>query len=133
MEEINQPPIKYPTVEVPGKGTYTVKFGLGAMYTLENDLGMSLQDVGTKIREWFPSRDAEGNQVPGKASGAFLLKVLSACMWDQVHMTPRELGDAFEIGDLAAIARVIAEAFSKTRWSPQIPLREAATLQGQPN
>jgi hypothetical protein len=121
-------PIKYPTINIPGRGTYTVKFGLGAMFTLEDQLGMDQAQFAQKFMAWIPRKDDLGNDVVPTVSNAFLLKVLSACIWDQVQLTPRQLADAFDTVDqMQTIARVVAEAFSKTRWSAKVDLREPAT------
>jgi hypothetical protein len=116
-------PIQYPAIEVPGKGTFVVKFGFGAIYTLEDRLGLAAEDIGAKLHEMFPTGGA-----PGKISPVFLTKVLSACIWDQAHLTPEEIAYCFEPSDLPTIGRVVAEAFAKTQWPTRAPtLQEPAT------
>ena len=127
--------ITYPKITVPNIGTFTVKYGMGASFTLEDELHMDDQAVFAELEKWMPKTDeATGETVAGTVNKAFLFKVLSACLWDQVQLTPRQLADAFQTWDtLPEIARVVAEALSKTQWSAKIELREPATLQQQPN
>jgi hypothetical protein len=133
-------PIQYPVIEVPGKGTYKVKFGMGAQYTLESDLGMTPQLFAVEIQKWPPKKklDAKGNEIigedgkpemiPGYVGPSFLFKVLSACLEGQgLKISPRELADCFEMHQITEVARIVAEAFSKTRWSAQTPVQEPAT------
>ena len=127
---MEQEPIKWPEITIPGRGTFPVKFSLGAAYTLEDLTGLDEPQFARALQKWLPKKDAEGNEIAGEVSKVFLFKVLSACLWDQVHMTPRELADAFETWDgLPLIAAAIAEAFSKTRWSAKVRLQEPATSQ----
>ena len=133
-------PIQYPVIEVPGKGTYKVKFGMGAQYTLESELGMTPQQFAVEIQKWPPKKqldsqgaevlDADGKPVmiPGYVGPSFLFKVLAACLEGQgLKIHPRELADCFELHQIADVARIVAEAFSKTRWSAQTPVQESAT------
>lgn len=124
--------IVYPKITIPGKGTFTVKYSLGASYTLEDEMKMDDAAFARALQKWFPHKEinAAGDEIeiPGQVSKSFLFKVLSACIWDQIQLTPRQLADAFETWDnLSEIAKVIAEAFSKTRWSAQTRLQEPAT------
>jgi hypothetical protein len=121
------PPIQYPTIAIPGRGTFVVKFGFGAVYTLEEQLGMSTDQIGAKLAELFPEPGPDGTRPPAIVSPAFLTKVLAACIWDQAHMTPQEVAYSFDVADLPTIGRVVAEAFVKTRWSARQPLQETAT------
>jgi hypothetical protein len=132
-------PVQYPVIEVPGKGIFKVKFGMGAQYTLEADLGMTPQQCAAEIQKWAPKPvlDLNGDPVvdqdgkhlttPGYVGPAFLFKVLAACLQGQVNMSPRDLADCFEPHQIADVARAIAEAFAKTRWSAQTPVQEPAT------
>lgn len=133
-----EPPIKYPTITVPGKGTYLVKFGLGAAYTLEEECGLNELDFARAIQKWMPHKEhvsgCEAKQcdcpeIPGQVSKTFLFKVLSACIWDQAQLTPRQLADAFDTWDcLGDVVRVIGEAFAKIKWSARpVALQESAT------
>lgn len=127
--------IVYPRITVPGKGTFTVKYGMGASFTLEDELGMDDQAVFAELMKLLPVTDPQTNEVlqPGRVNKSFLLKVLSACLWDQIHLTPRELADAFGTWDtLPEIARVVLEALSKTQWSAKLSLQEPATTQQGP-
>jgi hypothetical protein len=123
--------IVYPSIEIPGRGTFIVKYSLGASYTLEDQMGMDDVAFARALHKWFPHKEIQNGvevEVAGQVSKTFLFKVLSACIWDQVQISPRELADCFETWDnLAPIAKVIAEAFSKTRWSAQTRLQEPAT------
>ncbi len=144
MEPQQDTPIDYPKLLVPGHGTFIVKFGLGAQYTLDTELGMDPQTFIAKLQEWFPKpqkdaagepvMDQEGNPVmiPGKVGPSFLFKVLAACLEGQgLRLPPRELADCFQFHQLPSIARVVMEAFSKTQWSAQSTLQEPATAQEQ--
>lgn len=136
QKELRQePPIKYPTITIPGRGTFVVKFDLLASYVLDNEIGMDANAVAQKLKEWMP-QEIDGKREPGRASPAFMLKVLSACLWDQTHMTPEDLARCFSYGDLSVIATILVEAFSKTQWSAQLKLQETATPvqeQAKPN
>jgi len=128
------PPIQYPTITIPGRGSFVVKFDLLAEYILDNECGMDANGLAQKLQEWMPKDsgrvDAEGKPVmiPGRASPAFMLKVLSACVWEEAHMTPEELAKAFRYPmELNHVAQVLLEAFAKTEWSAQIRLQETAT------
>lgn len=132
-------PIQYPVIEVPGKGTYKVKFGMGAQYTLESELGMTPQQFAVEIQKWPPKKklDAAGDEIigedgkpemiPGYVGPSFLFKVLAACLRGQLTIEPRDLADCFEMHEVANVARIVAEAFSKTRWSAQTTVQETAT------
>lgn len=131
-------PIKYPTIDIPGRGTFVVKFGLGAAYTLEEETGMDEVQFARALQKWAPHKDhaagcdqsdCECPVIPGAVSKTFLFKVLSACIWDQIQLTPRQIADAFSTWDtLPDIAMKIAEAFSKTQWSSRpMQLQEPAT------
>jgi hypothetical protein len=134
-------PIQYPVIEVPGRGIYKVKFGMGAQYTLESELGITPQQFSAELQRWVPKKklDDQGKEVlgedgkpiieqPGYVGPSFLFKVLSACLEGQgLKIHPRELADCFEYHQLPDVARVVAEAFSKTRWSAQTPAQEPAT------
>jgi hypothetical protein len=121
------PPIQYPTITIPGKGTYIVKFGFGAVYTLEEQLGMSTEQIGQKLGDLFPPLGPDGTRPPAIVSPAFLTKVLAACIWDQAHMTPQEVAYSFDVADLPTIGRAVAEAFAKMRWPARPPLQEPVT------
>lgn len=128
-------PIKYPSITIPGKGTFQVKYDLAASYTLEDELGMDQQAFAAKLQEWIPRKvrdeeTGEETEIAGKVSMPFLFKVLSACIWEQAKLTPREIAAAFKTWDkLPEIAMIVAEAFSKTQWS-SAPPQEATTAQG---
>lgn len=144
MDQKQETPVDYPKLLVPGHGTFIVKFGLGAQYTLDTELGMDPQDFVAKLQEWFPKplKNANGEpvldeelkpvMVPGRVGPSFLFKVLAACLEGQgLRLPPRELADCFQFHQLPAIARVVMEAFSKTQWSAQSTLQESATVQEQ--
>ena len=112
--------VQYPTIEVPGKGTFTVKFGMGAVYTLERQLGITPQEIGRTLRQMFPYDEATKRFTVGAIKVGFLFDILSACIWDQVHLEPRELADCFGeelAGDLIKVGKVVMEAFAKAPWS----------------
>ncbi len=123
-------PVVYPSLEVPGRGTFVVKFGTRASFILEQQFQMTPADFAKRLSEWLPRADPDdANRIlPGKASNVFVFTVLSACLWKQTHMLPEDLADAFEISDRDKIAAVLMEAFSKTQWSAKAPLREPATV-----
>lgn len=127
-------PIEYPTLDIPGRGVISVKFGGRAVYLLETELGLDQAALAAKLREFFPhcrfcdgkcSDPAVHEQLPGKVSIALILKILSACTWTQLKMQPEELADCFEPGDYVEVAEVIVKAFSKARWSRRLPPAEA--------
>lgn len=125
------PPITYPKITIPNKGTFTVKFGLGATFALE-EMGVEMEAISKALQEWQPRKDPiTGEVIPGKARPSFLLKVLSACIGDQIQITPRQLGDAFEMSDLGEIARVVAEAFTKMQPPAQARIQETVASQDQ--
>lgn len=110
--------VKYPTITVPGKGTFVVKFGMGAVYTLERDMKMDLASVGRELQAMFPI--VNGHVTAGPVKMSFLFDVLSACIWDQKPIGPRDLADAFGndyVMDMVSVGRVVLEAFSKAPWS----------------
>lgn len=128
------PPIQYPTITIPGRGTFVVKFDLLAEYVLDNECGMDANGLAQKLHEWMPKdsgrKDADGKAIfePGRASPAFMLKVLSACIWEDAHMSPEDLAKAFRYPmELNRVAQTLLEAFAKTEWSAQIRLQETAT------
>ena len=125
--------VTYPTITVPGRGTYRVKFSQGAQYVLEDELKMDMAEVGKHLQGWAPRMDAvTGDVIPPRISVVFLYKVLSACIWNQVKIPPQELADCFEVSDTMMIVQVVAEAFGKMRLPTALKLQESATpTQGQ--
>lgn len=151
--------LDHPTIAVPTKGTYVVRFGLGAQYTLEKEHHVSMEEVGRRLQDASPrigSADCmacagtgeplqivndhgipiktieqsgvpvkcsacagSGKQTtPGRISPAFLFDVLSACIWGQIQLSPRDLAECYDSFDqLSEVARVVMIAFTKTRWS----------------
>jgi hypothetical protein len=140
-----QSPIEYPKIEIPGKGTFTVKFDLVAQYWLDKNLKMTASEFGEKLQEFLPKPmlDANGNpmhdtegkpqMIPGSVHPAFLFDVLSACLWKQTHLDPVQLAECFDSFDgLTDIVRALGEAFVKTRWSAKVKLQEPATQAPEP-
>jgi hypothetical protein len=136
-------PIIYPVIDIPGKGKFTVKYGLGAGYVAEQVYGMDQAAVVKKIQEWVPKKqlDADGNPVlaedgspvttPGKVGTVFLFDILAACL-PQLRMSGLEIAQCFEHQyQIADVAKAVAEAFAKTQWLAQTPAQESATAPGQ--
>lgn len=122
--------VTYPTITVPGRGTYRVKFSQGAQYVLEDEFNMDMADVGKHLQAWAPRTDAvTGEPIPPKISIRFIYKVLSACIWNQVKIPPQELADCFEVSDTMMVVQVVAEAFGKMRLPTALKLQESATNQ----
>ncbi len=122
-------PIVYPKITIPGKGTFSVKFSLGATIRLEQ-MGVSNENITANLRAWQTIKGDDGAIIQqGKASPLFLVRVLSACIAHEIILSPSELGDCFEPTDLVDVARVVAEAFSKIRPPRQVTLREVAAKQ----
>ena len=121
------PPIKYPAIEIPGKGTFVVKFGPGAAFDLD-DMGVNVDAVPKMFQEWAPHIDPiTGNQIPGRANYTLLFKILSAALRHQVDIAPRDLAYCFEdMEQLGSVARAISEAWIKAYPSVEIKLRESA-------
>ena len=125
-------PITYPTIEVPGKGVYVVKFTLGAQYALE-EMGIGPMELAAEFGKWHAAAVASVNGTAQRVaiSPMFLVKVLAACIQNQVTITPRELADCFQPKDVTQVAKVVMDAFAKTEWSavesaptPATPIRE---------
>jgi hypothetical protein len=121
------PPIKYPAIEIPGKGTFVVKFGPGAAFDLD-DMGVNVDAVPLMFREWMPHTDTvTGLQVPGRANYTLLFKILSAALRHQIDLPPRDLAYCFEdMEQLSVVAKAIADAWVKAYPSVEIRLRESA-------
>jgi hypothetical protein len=120
--------IDYPTLDIPGHGTVTVKFDLVAQYFLDKNLKMTAAEFGAKLQEFLPTKDASGEVVPGIVHPAFVFDVLSACLWTQLKLKPEELAACFPNWDaLTDIVRAIGTAFVKTPWSVKVKLQEPAT------
>ena len=123
-------PLDHPKITVPGKGTFTVRFGLGAQYTLEKQYGVTMEEVGRRLQESAP-REVNGEKIPGRISPAFLFDVLSACLWGQIQISPRDLAECYDSFDqLSDVAKAVMIAFTKTRWSAS-PAPASATATGQ--
>ncbi len=134
MADTLQSPIIYPKITVPGKGTYTVKFGLSATRAAEIATGLSPAELMAKLQSFFPEKDEFGNVIrPGRFSVVLLTDLLSACIWEEARLTAEDLCKCFdEFYNLEPIAAAVVEAISKTQWSRQLQLREAATNTEQP-
>lgn len=126
-------PLDHPKITVPGRGTYVVKFGLGAQYTLEKEYKVTMEQVGQRLQEAAP-REVNGVTVPGRISPAFLFDVLSACIWGQIQISPRDLAECYDSFDqIAEVAKAVMVAFTKTRWSANsAPTPATATGQEAP-
>lgn len=130
-EPKSEGPISYPRLEIPGKGTFRVKFSLGAVFSLE-EMGVGMDEVARALQEWMPRKAQDGSVIPGRAKPTFLFKVLAACIGDQIKISPSELAYLFDLDQMATVAQVVAEAFSKMRAPAPIPLREPAPKLEQP-
>jgi len=121
------PPIKYPVIEIPGKGSFIVKFGPLAAIELE-DMGVNVNDLMKAFQEWAPQVDPiTGTQIPGRANYTVLLKALSATIRHQIEIPWRELAACFEnMEQMTQVARAISEAWIKAYPSVEIKLRESA-------
>jgi hypothetical protein len=130
--EKQESPIEYPKITVPGHGVFIVKFGMGAQYTLEKELGVDFIQVAKNIQEWVPRQDEQGNTIPGRVSQSFLFDVLSACLAGSGLKIPaRDLADCFTWETLPDVAKAVAEAFAKTQWPTRPKLQEPSTTQEQ--
>lgn len=127
------PPIKYPTIEIPGKGTFVVKFGPGAAFDLD-DMGVDADALPKMFSEWAPRTDpATGQRIPGHASYMLLFKVLSAALRHVVDLSPRELAYCFEdMEQIGPVARALVEAWIKAYPSVEIKLRETLASAPEP-
>ena len=125
--------IDYPKIEIPGRGTFVVKFGPAAAVVLERQVKMDMAEIGRRMLEWMPHQSESGEEIPGRVSPAFLFEVLSACLWTKLHLPAIELAELFEDdwNSLPEVARVVATAFSKAQWPARMRLQEPSTNTAQ--
>jgi hypothetical protein len=122
------PPIKYPTIEIPGKGIFVVKFGPGAAFDLQ-DMGVANIDALPKLlQEWVTRVDPiTGDKIIGRADYIQLFKIFAAAIRHQIEISPRDLAYCFQdMEQLYPVAHVLWEAWIKAYPSIEIKLRESA-------
>ena len=119
------PPIEYPTLEVPGHGTFVVKVSTGAAFELES-MGINVWAVPQIMQAWTPHTDAlTGQFVPGQAKLPEILTILSATIRQQLEISPRDLAYCFEeLGGIVTLARTLTDAWTKAFPSVEKKLRE---------
>lgn len=140
-----QSPIEYDLLEIPGRGTFTVKFDFVAQYWLDKNMKMTTAQFSKALQEFLPKfqTDTEGQVLlkdgipvmlsPGEVHPAFLFDLLSACLWTELELTGVQLAGCFKSYDsLPAIVRAIGTAFVKTQWSAKVKLQEPATQLPEP-
>ena len=130
-------PIRYPTIMVPGKGTFVVKFGHGAKYALYENLGLDEDRLFQQLQAAVPHKDpVTGQEIPGRVMMSFVWKILSACLWSQAHLAPLELAECFDAENAPTesdIVRIIVEAVSKRAGLVQnARLQEPAVTSPEP-
>jgi hypothetical protein len=111
MKKVITPPIEYPTVTVGGV-SYQIKFGLGAIYKM-SVLGLEPGDLKAGSKLTF----AKQLQLAVAGLGNF-----SGDDWVTSDMTPEQLADRLEPGELEAIRAALAVSAGKVT-----PAREAST------
>lgn len=113
-------PIDYPTIAVPGRGEFTVKFGLAAARLLDRELHIDGFEAVRQLSDALP-REVEGKRIMGHIRLDFLFQLLSACTWKAAHMSAEELADAFDDCEIAEttvlLVTTLIRAISKTKWS----------------
>lgn len=126
METPQTSPVDYPTIEINGTA-YRVKFGLGALYRLEQQ-GLN---TGAFFDSISGGKDKFGAAVAGELmrDGKFvtnLLRILVVTLgrevegkWVPLRMSVEELADSLSETGLSAVIEAITAARGKASPSPE--------------
>jgi len=138
-EKIPAPTIEWPTLKIPGRGEFKIRFGFKVTHYLLREHGLDELAIGQKFATMFPHRDESGEMMAGSANRCFLIELLQLCLKGQCEITEQELVDAFDSLDeppmqtWGRIAEAMATAYSKSlRLSQNSPLPAIAASQEKP-